>query len=141
MELFVKARELGEAIAASEVFNTLKQTEQRMNESAQAKRITEEYDHARAALQALMERPQLDRDAVSNAARALEALEAEMNDCEVITQYKEAQQVYAQVLDQVNAILRHHVGASGEGGCGGGHGHRHGEGGCGGGGCSGCGGH
>lgn len=134
MELFVKARELGEAIAASEIYINLKQTEQRMNESALAQRIMAEYQQARQSLQSLMEQPQLDREAVSAAARELEALEQEMNACREITQYKEAQRVYAQVLDQINAILRYQVGATEEGGCG------HG-GGCGSGGCSGCGGH
>lgn len=131
--LFEKARELGEAIAQSSVYKNMRQTETMMKESALAQRIMADYNQAEADMRMLMASEPIDRDAIHATAYEIEQLENEMSACDVIQAYKEAQRAYAQVLDQINAILRHHVGvAEAE------HHHAHGGGCHSGGGCSSC---
>lgn len=119
MEVFEKARELGEAIVNSAEYKALKLAEARQEQDEEAARLLQEYNALRRDLNEELnkgdvgaERMNEIRDAVSEAYEKAASNEA-------IADYINAQRAFQAIIDQMNAILSYHITGQLPGGCGG----------------------
>ncbi len=117
MDVFEKARELGEAIVNSAEYKALKLAEARQEQDEEAVKLLSEYNALRRDLNEEIskgdvgaERMNEIRDAVSEAYE-----KAASNDS--IADCINAQRAFQAIIDQMNAILSYHITGQLPGGC------------------------
>ena len=117
MEIFNKAKELADAIAASTELATLKEAEMKMMMDAEARGIVEEYQSIQ---QNAMAKGLSFEDLSEDEKKRVEELEGKMNENENISTFLAANQAFEQIIRSVNMIVSSGITGQGqEGGCGG----------------------
>ena len=113
MEIFTKAKELADAIAASEELKTLKAAEMQMMMDNDAREIIEEYQSIQ---QEAMSNGLSYEDLSEDEKAHVEKLEKAMGENANISAFLSANQAFEQILRSVNMIIS--AGINGQGGCG-----------------------
>ena len=102
MEIYTKAKELADAIAASSELTALKEAELNMMMDAEARVIVEEYQTMQ--MEAMNNGINFE-DLTQEEKEKVEALENKMGENENITAFLSANQAFEQVLRSVNMII------------------------------------
>ena len=133
-EVFEKARLLGEAIQRSQEFQGMKEAEQAAMADAQAAALMSDFLSHKTEVEDMLSDDAPDPEVLAGHSAAMEALQAQLNDMDIVQSMTRARAEFAGMMQQVNQVLRFLVTGEMEDdeeeGCGGN---------CGG--CSGCGGH
>ena len=115
MEIYAKAKELAEALAASSELAAVKEAEVKMMMDNEARNIVEEYQTIQ--MNAMQNGINFEDLPAEQKAR-VEELEGIMNSNENIVNFLSANQAFEQVLRSVNMILSNAINGQAESGCG-----------------------
>ena len=105
-EVMEKTRELGLAILNSDIYKEMKAAEDKAMENAQAAAVMGEYLEHRAVLENLMQQNKPDADKMSEESRAMEELQAQLNQIGDITAMGEKRAAFTEMINQVNGLLK-----------------------------------
>ena len=105
-EVMEKTRELGLAILNSDIYKEMKAAEDKAMENAQAAAVMGEYLEHRAALENLMQQNKPDADKMSEESRAMEELQAQLNQISDIMAMGEKRAAFTEMINQVNGLLK-----------------------------------
>lgn len=105
-QVYQKTRELGEAIMNSSVYKEMKAAEDVALKNEQAARIMGEYLEHRNKLQSLMEQNAPDADQMSEESRAMEDLQAQLNQIDDLVTLSQKRNEFTNLINQVNRLLK-----------------------------------
>ncbi len=117
MEVFDKARELGEAIVNSNEYKALKLAEARQEQDETAMKLLQEYSAIRRALGEEINKGEADETRMEEIRGEVEAAYQKVTSNELIMDYINAQQAFQTIVDQMNTILSYHITGQMPGGC------------------------
>ena len=116
-DIFVKARELGEAIIASDEYKELKKAELEQEQDEEALNLLKEYSTVRSNLAAEIQKDGVDEETIAAIREQLEEAYTKMTTNDHITAYINAQRTFQAVIEQMNNILSFHITGKMPGGC------------------------
>lgn len=119
MEIFDKARELGEAIVNSNEYKALKLAEARQEQDEEAMALLKEYSDVRRALGEEINKGDVSEERLSEIREAVEEAYEKVTANDLIVDYINAQSSFQAIIDQMNTILSYHITGQIPGGCGG----------------------
>lgn len=119
-EIFLKTRELGDAILKSEEFKNVKDAEERAMKNTEAAETMGKYLEAKGEMDKMMAKGEKDWARVKQLSDEMSALQERMNMIDDIKALNDAREGFANLITQVNSVLRFIVTGEmddGEGGC------------------------
>ena len=119
-EVFLKTRELGEAILKSEEFKNVKDAEERAMKNTEAAETMGKYLEAKGEMDKMMAMGEKDWARVKQLSDEMSVLQERMNMIDDIKALNDAREGFANLINQVNSVLRFIVTGEmdeGEGGC------------------------
>ncbi len=117
MEIFDKARELGEAIVNSNEYKTMKLAEAKQEQDEEAMKLLQEYSELRKSLGEEINKGDVGKERMEEIRAALEEAYEKVTNNDVIVEYINAQRAFQAIIDQMNAILSYHITGQLPGGC------------------------
>lgn len=122
VDVFQKARELGEVMVASDEYKQVQAAEAALNENEEAQALIKRFNDMQATMQEMMQSENPDKDAMSAMAANMRQTQNELTAMPEMQAVNEAQKGFAELLNSVNQVLRFvitgDVGGE-QGGCGG----------------------
>lgn len=119
MEIFEKARELGEAIVASDEYKALKLAEAKQEQDEEAMKLLQEYSELRRQLGEEINKGDVSEERMNEIRTAVEEAYEKVAENDIIADYINAQRTFQVIIDQMNTILSYHITGQLPGGCGG----------------------
>jgi len=104
--VFLKTRELGAALLASDEYLQMKAAEAAAREDGQAMAAMTEHTLHRKMLEGLMESENPDMDAMKQHSEALESMEERLALMDSMSQLNEKRQAFGTLIGQINQVLR-----------------------------------
>lgn len=101
-----KARELGQAIAASEEQLNMRAAEDAVMEDAQASALMREYSELKLEVQQMLETEAPDEEALAAKSDRLQEAQDQLNDLPLVQQMLETRGAFAQMMTQVNQVIQ-----------------------------------
>lgn len=117
MEIFDKARELGEAIVNSNEYKTLKLAEAKQEQDEEAMKLLREYSEVRKTLGEEINKGDVSQERMEEIRAAVEEAYEKVTGNDIIVEYINAQRAFQAVIDQMNTILSYHITGQLPGGC------------------------
>ncbi len=117
MEIFDKARELGEAIVTSDEYKALKLAEAKQEQDEEAMKLLQEYSALRRELGEEINKGDVSEERMNEIRTAVEEAYEKVTGNDIIADYINAQRAFQAVIDQMNAILSFHITGQMPGGC------------------------
>lgn len=117
MDIFEKAKELGQAIIDSEEFKTLKAAEDAQENDAAAIELLRGYSELRTSLAKEVNEEQVSEQRMTEIRDEMERAYQNMMENEKIAAYVDAQNVFKAIVDQMNSILSFYITGETPGGC------------------------
>lgn len=117
MEIFDKARELGEAIVNSNEYKALKLAEAKQEQDEEAMALLQEYSKVRHELGEEISKGDVSEERMNEIRDAVEAAYEKVTSNELIADYINAQSTFQAIIDQMNSILSYHITGQMPGGC------------------------
>lgn len=117
MEIFDKARELGEAIVNSNEYKALKLAEAKQEQDEEAMALLQEYSKVRHELGEEVSKGDVSEERMNEIREAVEAAYEKVTSNELIADFINAQSTFQAIIDQMNAILSYHITGQMPGGC------------------------
>jgi len=138
-EVFERASALGEAIQQSEEYRAMREAESAVMADEDAARIMSDFLGHRSVVEEILTADPPDHALLAEHSAAMEALQGALGEMELVREMTRARQAFADMMRQVNQVLRFMVtGETGDedddehedcggdcGGCSGGCGHQH----------------
>jgi cell fate (sporulation/competence/biofilm development) regulator YlbF (YheA/YmcA/DUF963 family) len=125
-QVFLKTRELGDAVMQSEEYKAMKEAEDRAMANADAAGAMAQYMQARQKIEALLESENPDPDQLKKLSAEMDAQQQRLSMIDEVQALTEARENFSGLIEQVNQVLKFIItgqmdqGASGcGGGCGG----------------------
>lgn len=129
-QVFLKTRELGDAIMQSEEYRAMKDAEDRAMKNPDAAGAMGEYMEARQKIESLLEKDNPDPEQLKKLSAEMDACQQRLSLIEDVQVLTEARENFSGLIEQVNQVLKFIItgqmeeaksGCSGHcGGCGGG---------------------
>ena len=119
MDIFDKARELGEAIVNSDEYKTLKLAEAKQEQDEEAMKLLQEYSELRKTLGEEINKGDVSKERMEEIRTAVEEAYEKVTTNDVIVEYINAQRTFQAIIDQMNTIISYHITGQLPGGCGG----------------------
>lgn len=119
-EVFLKTRELGEAILKSEEYARVKEAEEKAMKNAEAAETMGKYLEVKGEMDQMMANGEKDWGKVKSLSDEMTNLQERMNLIDDIRDLNDAREGFANLINQVNSVLRFIVTGemeTGEGGC------------------------
>lgn len=119
-EVFLKTRELGEAILRSEEYNFVKEAEERAMKNTDAAETMGKYLEVKGEMDKMMAAGEKDWAKVKQLSDEMSSLQERMNMIDDIKALNDAREGFANLINQVNSVLRFIVTGemdTAEGGC------------------------
>ncbi len=101
-----KAQELAQAVADSEVYKKMKSLEEKVQNDPDASRAMNHMLEMRQRVETLLSSANMDRNEMKRAGTELELAEKALNANDRIMELKAARKEFADMMDNVNRILR-----------------------------------
>ncbi len=117
MEIFDKARELGEAIVNSNEYKTLKLAEARQEQDEEAMKLLKEYSDVRRTLGEEINKGDVSKERMEEIRAAVEEAYEKVTTNDIIVEYLNAQSAFQAIIDQMNTIISYHITGQLPGGC------------------------
>ena len=105
-EVFLKTRELGDAILKSEEFKNVKDAEERAMKNAEAAETMGKYLETKGEMDKMMAMGEKDWARVKQLSDEMSALQERMNMIDDIKALNDAREGFANLINQVNSVLR-----------------------------------
>lgn len=105
-QVMMKAQELAEAILQSDVYKTMHSLEDQMTKDEAATAAVAAYMEKRSDVELLLRAPDFDAEKVAAAGQELEDAQKAMDAYPLVTEMRQAQQRFQEMMDNVNRILR-----------------------------------
>ena len=118
--IFQKTRELGQAIAESEVYLRMKELEDKALQNAEAAEAMNGYLEKRTQIQEMLSRENPDPIAMQTLSDEMDALQERLNMIDDIVALNQARNEFSNLINQVNQVLQFIVTGNmddGNGGC------------------------
>lgn len=119
--VFVKTRELGEALLESDEYKTMKDAEDKAMQNRQAAQTMGEYLEKKRQVEAMLVGEQPDTLSLKRLSDEMDQLQEKLQNIDDIVALTKARQGFSALIDQVNQVLRFIVtgemGEEEEGGC------------------------
>ena len=119
MEIFDKARELGEAIVESNEYKILKLAEAKQEKDEEAMKLLEEYRDIRRQLGEEINKGDVSEERMKEIREAVEEAYEKVTTNDTIVEFLNAQSAFQAIIDQMNTIISYHITGKIPGGCGG----------------------
>ncbi|MGN1097774.1 MAG: YlbF family regulator [Clostridia bacterium] len=117
MEIFDKARELGEAIVNSDEYKALKLAEAKQEQDEEAMKLLQEYSAIRKTLGEEINKGDVSEERMEEIRNAVEEAYEKVTSNDIIADYINAQRAFQAIIDQMNTILSYHITGQLPGGC------------------------
>ena len=117
MEIFDKARELGEAIVNSNEYKTLKLAEAKQEQDEEAMKLLQEYSAIRKTLGEEVSKGDVSKERMEEIRGAVEEAYEKVTTNDIIVEYLNAQSAFQAIIDQMNTIISYHITGQLPGGC------------------------
>lgn len=105
-EVFLKTRELGEAILRSEEFANVKDAEEKAMKNTEAAETMGKYLEAKGEMDRIMAMGEKDWAKIKELSDEMSALQERMNLIDDIKALNDAREGFANLINQVNSVLR-----------------------------------
>ena len=105
-DVMMKAQELAEAIADSEIYRTMKNLEGEVRHDAEASRLLGDMIEKRQAVENILSSAGMKPEDLSQASLEMEEAEKQMNAHPKIQELKAARRDFQTMMDNVNQLLR-----------------------------------
>ena len=118
--IFQKTRELGQAIAESEVYRRMKELEDKALQNAEAAAAMNGYLEKRTQIQEMLSKENPDPIAMQTLSDEMDALQERLNMIDDIVALNQARNEFTNLINQVNQVLQFIVTGNmddGSGGC------------------------
>lgn len=106
LELFEKARALGEAMAQTDEYKAVQAAQTQLDADEEAQALIGQYNGLQTTMQELMQAENPDRDAVAALASSMRQIQGQLTQMPAMQALNEAQTAFADVLNSVNQVLR-----------------------------------
>ena len=106
LQIFEKSRELGELLVKSPEYAKVQEAEAAFQADEIAKARVNEFNTLQNEVQTLMQTPDPDQAEIAKKADALRNMQAEVTELPTVKAMNEAQTGFAQLMNQVNQVLR-----------------------------------
>ena len=104
--VFQKTRELGQAIAESDVYKHMKEIEDRALQNAEAAETMSKYMEKRTQIQEMLTQESPDPAVMKALSDEMDALQERLNMIDVIVELTEARNEFTNLINQVNQVLQ-----------------------------------
>lgn len=120
-KVFELARQLGEALAASEEYTKMQETENTAMADAAVSSKMSEYLEAKSNVERELGNEEPDRDMLALYSEKMQKAQEELNHMELVKEMTQARQTFSDMMKQVNQVLEFTLTGkiADEGGCGG----------------------
>ena len=105
-QVFLKTRELGEALKQSEEYLAMKQCEERAMQNAQAAFTMGKYIESKNQVQELLITQNPDTELLRRISDEMDAYQEQLQAIDDITTLTQARQTFSDLIEQVNQVLR-----------------------------------
>ena len=118
-QVFLKTRELGQALAESEVYKHMKECEERAMANKEAAETMGRYLEIRTTLQEMLSKPDPDSVAMKALSDEMDSLHTKLQNIDDIVEMTKAREAFNGLIGQVNQVLQFIVTGTmeEEGGC------------------------
>ncbi len=117
MEIFDRARELGEAIVTSNEYKTLKLAEAKQEQDEEAMKLLQEYSAVRKTLGEEVSKGDVSKERMEEIRAQVEEAYEKVTNNDTIVEYLNAQSAFQAIIDQMNTIISYHITGQLPGGC------------------------
>jgi len=105
-QVFLKTRELGDAIMQSEEYKAMKQAEDRAMGNPEAAEAMGQYMEARQKIESLLEQDSPDPEALKRLSAEMDAHQQRLSLMDDVKALTEAREGFSGLIEQVNQVLR-----------------------------------
>lgn len=105
-QVFLKTRELGQALVESEIYKTMKDAEDRAMQNKEAADTMGRYLEIRSSLQDMLSKPDPDSVAMKALSDEMDSLHAQLQSIDDIVQLTQAREAFNSLIAQVNQVLQ-----------------------------------
>lgn len=106
IELFEKARALGEAMAQTDEYKAVQAAQTAIEEDQETQEMISRFNALQTTMQEMMQAPDPDKDAIAALASSMRELQSELTQQPAMQALNEAQTAFSQVINSVNQVLR-----------------------------------
>jgi cell fate (sporulation/competence/biofilm development) regulator YlbF (YheA/YmcA/DUF963 family) len=105
-QVFLKTRELGDAIMQSEEYKAMKEAEDRAMANAEAAAAMGQYMEARQKIEALLEKDNPDPEALKKLSAEMDGTQQRLSLIDDVQTLTEARESFSSLIEQVNQVLK-----------------------------------
>ena len=105
-QVFLKTRELGDAIMQSEEYKAMKVAEDRAMANAEAAAAMSQYMEARQNIEALLEKDNPDPEALKKLSAEMDQTQERLSLIDDVQALTEARENFSNLIEQVNQVLK-----------------------------------
>ena len=105
-QVFLKTRELGDAIMQSEEYKAMKVAEDRAMANAEAAAAMSQYMEARQKIEALLEKDNPDPEALKKLSAEMDQTQERLSLIDDVQALTEARENFSNLIEQVNQVLK-----------------------------------
>lgn len=105
VEVFQKARELGEIMQHSDEIKALRQAEDALAQDEQAQAMIKQFNEMEQTMQEVMQSPNPDQAAIHSMTHTMQHLQSELVNMPVVKAYNEANTGFSKLLQSVNQVI------------------------------------
>ena len=106
IELFEKARALGEAMAQTDEYKAVQEAQARIEEDEETQQMIARFNALQTTMQEMMQSPDPDKDAVAAMASSMRELQTQLTKQPSMQALNEAQKEFSEIINSVNQVLR-----------------------------------
>ncbi len=105
-QVFLKTRELGDAIMQSEEYKAMKGAEDRAMANADAAAAMSQYMEARQRIEALLEKDNPEPEALKKLSAEMDEIQQRLSLIDDVQALTEARESFSNLIEQVNQVLK-----------------------------------
>jgi len=105
-QVFLKTRELGDAIMQSEEYKAMKEAEDRAMGNAEAAAAMGQYMEARQKIEALLEKDNPDAEELKKLSAEMDVTQQRLSLIDDVQALTEARERFSNLIEQVNQVLK-----------------------------------
>ncbi len=105
-QVFLKTRELGQALVDSEIYSAMKEAEDTAMQNKEAAETMGKYLEIRGQLQEMMSQPDPDSVKMKALSDEMDAVQTKLKSIDDVVKLTEAREAFNQLITQVNQVLQ-----------------------------------
>lgn len=105
-QVFLKTRELGQALVESEIYKTMKAAEDKAMQNTQAAETMGKYMELRGQLQEMLSQPEPDTVKMQELSNDMDSLHDQLQNIDDIVNLTKAREEFNNLIGQVNQVLQ-----------------------------------